>query len=218
MGEKSDQEGSEEYERNMGSGSARHTEVDTEQQSPIVRELKEAMDKMRRSTTEKTAPNTSVAGSYPILVKGEQIQYVPWGSQDLAGIVARLPNINDGASKWIRTFEEQMMGKMVAVGDLKALWARVLRISKMESILNEGGLGQLLNEHSDGLVFDSYRQRTWEALRNEYPTRIDPKNLKGQIMSSTENPATYIQKQVMRWRMETQKQSQCSQSCLGPPF
>jgi len=97
------------------------------------------------------------------------------------------------------------MGRMVAVGDLKALLARVLWICKTESILNEGGVSSLLSEHSDGLAFDTYRQRAWEKLRNEYPTRVDPKNLIGQHMSDTENPATYIQNQVTRWRMETEK-------------
>jgi len=51
---------------------------------------------------ERTAPDRYRAGSFPILMKGEQVQYVPWGSQDMAGLVAWLPNINEGAAKWIR--------------------------------------------------------------------------------------------------------------------
>lgn len=39
---------------------------------------------------------------------------------------ARLPNMHEGAGKWIRAFEEQTMGKMLAVGDLKALPASVV--------------------------------------------------------------------------------------------
>lgn len=37
----------------------------------------------------------------PILIKGEQAQYVPWAGQDLEGLVTRLPDIHEGAGKWI---------------------------------------------------------------------------------------------------------------------
>jgi len=71
----------------------------------------------------------SQLGQYPILVKGKQVHYVPWGSQDLEGLASRLPNIHSGASKWIRMFEEAMTGKLLAVGDLKALLARVIGLA-----------------------------------------------------------------------------------------
>ena len=49
-------------------------------------------------------------------------------------------HINDGAGKWIRTFEEYTAGRLLAIGDIKALLARVLGISKMESMLENRGL------------------------------------------------------------------------------
>ena len=48
----------------------------------------------------------SCSGIFSILIKGDQAQFVPWGSLDLEGLINKLPNINDGAAKWIRTFEE----------------------------------------------------------------------------------------------------------------
>lgn len=44
----------------------------------------------------------------------------------------------------------------------------------------------------------------WQALRAEYPTRVDPKALKGDQLEETENPNTYIQRQLKRWKQETE--------------
>ena len=71
-------------------------------------------------------------GQYPILIKGTQGHYVPWQTLGLAGLIARLP---EGASKWIRAFEEETVGKLLAVGDIKAVWARCFGAPSMEDIL-----------------------------------------------------------------------------------
>ena len=60
-------------------------------------------------------------GQYP---KGTQGHYVPWQTLDLAGLVARFPDVHEGAIKWIRAFEEETVGMLLAVGDIKALWAQ----------------------------------------------------------------------------------------------
>ena len=164
---------------------------------------------LRRSLRNKTS--TKQSGNYPILVKGQQVQYIPWGSQDLEGVVLNLPDITHGATKWIRKVEELTMGKIMAVGDLKALLARVLGIHKMESLLTNGGLDKLLNRVSDGTTFDTYRKATWEALRSEYPVCVDHRSLRGHAMGDTENPATFLQKQVTRWHLETEKDPETDQ-------
>ena len=147
------------------------------------------------------APDT-LPGNYPILVKGQQVQYQPWGSQDLEGVISKLPNIHNGVSKWARTFEELTVGKLMAVGDLKALLARVLGLSKMESVLRNGGL-DIMDGMYDGTTLDRYRVEMWATLRREFPTHIDHKNMRGLPIGDTENPASYLQAQVDRWRMET---------------
>ncbi len=43
----------------------------------------------------------AMAAQLPILIKGTQVQYVPWASQDLEGLVTHLPDIHEGAEKWI---------------------------------------------------------------------------------------------------------------------
>ena len=59
---------------------------------------------------------------------------MPWQTFDVAGLVARLPDIHEGAIKWIRDFEETV-AKLLAVGDIKAVWTQCLGASTMEDIL-----------------------------------------------------------------------------------
>ena len=90
----------------------------------------------------------------PILIKGTEGQYVPWASQDLEGLVTRLPNIHEGAGKWIRVFEEETMGKLLSVGDIKALLAKIIGGSKMEEILQASDLDRAVDSHyMDGIHF-----------------------------------------------------------------
>ena len=72
-------------------------EGDQEGASPLVAELKK---EIRKSQRKKKAPK-SYPGQFPILIKGQQAQYVPWGSQDLEGLISRHPR---WSSKWIRMF------------------------------------------------------------------------------------------------------------------
>ncbi|KAL0147796.1 hypothetical protein M9458_056873, partial [Cirrhinus mrigala] len=110
----------------------------------------------------------------PILIKGAQGQYIPWASQDLEGLVTRLPDMHEGAGKWIRVFEEETMGKLLAVGDIKALLAKIIGGAKMEEILQASGLERAVNSHYiDGTVYDVFRPAVWQALRAEYPTRTE---------------------------------------------
>ncbi|KAI2645824.1 Soluble guanylate cyclase gcy-37 [Labeo rohita] len=52
------------------------------------------------------------------------------GPDDLEGLVTRLPDVHEEAGKWIRVFEEETMGKLLAVGDIKALLAKIIGGSK----------------------------------------------------------------------------------------
>ncbi|XP_026080498.1 uncharacterized protein LOC113057344 isoform X2 [Carassius auratus] len=129
-----------------------------------------------------------LAAQLPILIKGEQGQYVPWASQDLEGLVTRLPDIHEGAGKFIKVFEEETMGKLLAVGDVKALLAKILGGTKMDEILLTTTLNRAVNSHNmDGIVFDAFRPAVWQALRAEYPIRLNPKSLKGEGIGDLEN-------------------------------
>ncbi|KAJ8401439.1 hypothetical protein AAFF_G00383580 [Aldrovandia affinis] len=98
------------------------------------------------------------------------------------------------------------MCKLLAVGDLKGLLAKVLGMARMEDILNESGLQQAIGTPVfDGASFDLYRPKMWEAMRTDYPTKIDPKQLKGEMLGDTENPATYLHRQLKHWKQETEQ-------------
>ncbi len=129
----------------------------------------------------------------------------PWASQELKGLVTRLPDIHEGAGKWIKVFGEETMGKLLAVGDIKALLAKTIGGAKMEEILQTSNLNRAVDSHyMDGTVFDAYCPAVWQALRAEYPIRLDPKSLKGEQLLDIENPITYVHRQLKRWKQETE--------------
>ncbi len=90
-----------------------------------VNEGEESLDKGKWEQGREKGILRPLAAQLPILIKGAQGQYVPWASQDLEGLVTHLPDIYKGAGKWIKVFEEENMGKLFAVGDIKALKASV---------------------------------------------------------------------------------------------
>ena len=61
-------------------------------QSPLILQSR---GKLRRARRGKKAPDT-LPGNYPILVKGQQVQYQPWGSQDLEGVISSSPTYITG--------------------------------------------------------------------------------------------------------------------------
>ncbi|KAJ8349424.1 hypothetical protein SKAU_G00245540 [Synaphobranchus kaupii] len=111
--------------------------------------------------------------------KGGRPQYIPWGSQDLQNLITTLPEIQDGAAIWIRTLEEEMMGKTMALGDVKALLGKVVGKEKMLDIIEQAGYKGAEKSAVNGRKFDQYRQRIWDSLRKAYPTRSSTAMLKG---------------------------------------
>ncbi len=173
--------------------------------SEDVNEGEESFDKGKWEQGREKGTLRPLAAQLPILIKGAQGQYVPWASQDLEGLVTRLPDIHEGAGKWIKVFKEETMGKLLAVGDIKALLAKIMGGAKMEEILQASNLDRAVDSHyMDGTVFDAFRSAVWQALRAEYPIRLDPKSLKGEQLGETENPTTYVQRQLKKWKQETE--------------
>lgn len=141
----------------------------------------------------------------PILIKGAQAQYVPWPTLDLEGLIARLPNIHEGAAKWIRVFEEESVGKLISLGDIKSLLAKTVGGAKMDEILHASNLDRAVNsQQMDGTIFDAFRPAVWQALRAEYPLRLDPNMLRGDQLEETENPITYVQRHSRQWKHDTE--------------
>ncbi|KAJ8403246.1 hypothetical protein AAFF_G00354630 [Aldrovandia affinis] len=76
----------------------------------------------------------------------------------------------------------------------------------MEKVLNDSGLQAAVdNPQNDGESFNQFRPTMWQVLRTDYPTRIDPKSLKGEMLGDTGNLATYLHRQLKRWKQETER-------------
>lgn len=76
----------------------------------------------------------------------------------------------------MREFEEKTQGKRLAIGDIKAILARIIRQDEAISILRwaeDGSLGYLDSSYHDATVFDQYRNNVWSMLRYDYPTQPD---------------------------------------------
>ncbi|XP_016522422.1 uncharacterized protein LOC107834927 isoform X2 [Poecilia formosa] len=138
----------------------------------------------------------------PIILKGDIAQYLPFASMDLVGLVSRLPDIHNGAGRWIRALEEETVGKILALGDIKAIFAKVLGIATMQNILKDHPW--MLQERADGIELNACRTVIWAAFRAEFPNKVDPKKLKGVTLSigDSENPASYVARQLRRWNEE----------------
>lgn len=63
-----------------------------------------------------------LTGMHPLMTKaGGQTQYVPWTVLDMVSLAACLPDLTEGANKWITKLEETIAGKKLALRNTKAL-------------------------------------------------------------------------------------------------
>ncbi|XP_035236463.1 uncharacterized protein LOC118207216 isoform X2 [Anguilla anguilla] len=152
-------------------------------------------------------PNTIA----PLLIKeGGVPRYIPWSTQDMQNVITNLPDLQNGASHWIRVLEEETTGRILAVGDLKALLGKAVGIETMLDIFEQAGFDRnhAQSPAVDGGPFDNVRGVVWTALRTLYPARPDITTLTGPPLKDNEPPATYIHTQLRRWRLLTEKDVQ----------
>nr|XP_055049597.1 uncharacterized protein LOC129435167 [Misgurnus anguillicaudatus] len=141
-----------------------------------------------------------------ILINGQQGQCKPWATQDFDGLAARLPEIHEGAGKWIQILEQKTAECVLAIRDIKALLAKCVGGTKLNELLNDVGLRIAIdNIRRDKMTFAPFRKSTWTTIHREYPMQIDPKMLRGDPIGETENPTAYIQEQLKRWCEELEK-------------
>ncbi|KAJ8353663.1 hypothetical protein SKAU_G00212300 [Synaphobranchus kaupii] len=144
----------------------------------------------------------------PLLNKGGRPQYIPWGSQDLQNLITTLPDIQEGAAIWIRKLEEEMTGKTMALGDVKALLTKVVGKEQMLDLIENAGYRGADKSTVDGRIFDQYRQKIWDSLRKAYPTRPSTAMLTGVPMKEEESAAAFVENQLRNWRMTLDKDIQ----------
>lgn len=104
----------------------------------------------------------------PLLVKENRVNYILWQTQDSEGLVSDLPDIHNGASKWKREFEEKTQEKSLAIGNVKAVLARMIRREDTIRILREADIQNLYfvdTAQEDRTEFDPFRNLVWTELR-----------------------------------------------------
>lgn len=82
-------------------------------------------------------------------------------------------------------FEDLTVGKLLAMGDIRALLARIIGKAATDNVLTTAGVPQACSSSMDGTGFNPYCAQVWAALRKEFPTRIDLKSLKGDPLGAT---------------------------------
>ncbi len=94
----------------------------------------------------------------PQLVEGTHLKYVPWGGRDVETLKSKLPSLRDGANICIAAFEDETVGDMIAIGDIKVLLSKVLTRQEMEDILEDAGMKEAVGcEDYNGQSLNTFR-------------------------------------------------------------
>lgn len=137
----------------------------------------------------------------PLIVKGKAAHYQPWTHTDVEGLIQRLPVLQEGAGAWITSFENETVGKTLALGDIKFVLSKILGKAEAESALYSVSLHNIMDDPSrDSEPFDDYRSRAWKALRQAYPNRYTPGAVCVEKLKDEENPVAFVEKATQLWR------------------
>ncbi len=151
----------------------------------------------------------------PLLVEGTQLKYVPWGGRDVETLKSKLPSLRDGANKWIASFEDETVGDMIAVGDIKVLLSKVLTKQEMEDILEDAGMKDAVGcEDYNGQSLNTYPAELWGTLRDRFPTKISKNRQLTKPLTSEDNFDQWINEQVQHWRNMTNENVTFDKSSL----
>ncbi|KAM3622627.1 uncharacterized protein V6R79_001318 [Siganus canaliculatus] len=141
----------------------------------------------------------------PLVAKANgNVQYVPWSFMDMVGLASRLPDLNEGVSKWITKLEESTAGVKLALGDIKALLMHVAGKQMTEEVFLDAQLPLVVRGNTaDHIGFGGHRNFIWTQLRRHYPEKMDPTKLEGEALNETECPAKFLRDFQRKWKEET---------------
>ncbi|XP_049321273.1 uncharacterized protein LOC125782174 [Astyanax mexicanus] len=152
---------------------------------------------------------------FPIIAQGLGNSYVPWSFMDLKGLVEQLPNITTGGQKWITAFEDKTSGYTIAIGDIKAILSHSVGKTKMEDIFSLAKYRNLATKQCfEDIPFNAYRNKIWDAIREEFPTDMDPSQLDSLELKPDTPAIEYITNFQKKWLEETGTAWNSSNQCL----
>ncbi|KAK3549105.1 hypothetical protein QTP70_031892 [Hemibagrus guttatus] len=158
-------------------------------------EEEEVKDGLPEYDEGRSEQSQGAAAQFPVMIKGNDVAYVPWSFLDLTGLIGRLTSICEGAQKWITRFEEQTMGQVLALGDIKAILSQSLGRAKMIEIFQNVNL----KKEAEGRIYDPrsfgpHHNSNWHSLRDSYPTRADPGRVEKIKMEEDESVPEFVLK------------------------
>lgn len=111
---------------------------------------------------------------------------MPWSLMDMV----RLPDLSQGADKWITTLEKSTAGVTLALGDIKALLMKVVGKHATVNIFESAKLGRGCQSNLlDDVNMGMHHTVLWEVLRKQYPDDGHLSNLEGEVLKDKECPS-----------------------------
>lgn len=111
----------------------------------------------------------------------------------MIGLAGRLPDLTEGANKWITALEESTAGVKLALGNIKALLMHIIGKYATDEILQDANLGALVGGNvADHVEFNGHRNCVWRELKKHYLEKMDPSKLEGETLKANECPIKFL--------------------------
>ncbi|KAJ8278258.1 hypothetical protein GJAV_G00085650, partial [Gymnothorax javanicus] len=165
----------------------------------VERTEKQLMDMMPESTEQEDDKVKEMAIQSAAVETGGQKKFVPWSF-----IAEHLPDITDGAGKWITALEEHTRGTRFTFEHMKSLLRHVVGKRATKELFTAVGLTQEALGHSvyhEG--FSRFRNELWARLQRLYPDKYDLSRLEGEELQEAESVQKFLHTLQCRWREET---------------
>lgn len=117
---------------------------------------------------------------------------------DMEGLVQKLPDLNCGANKSIRTFAEETLGQIIVLGDMKALLGKIVGKAKVEEVLAVTGYANTQTHDADTLISSSSIGSTSSRISSTNHTW----DTRERAYKRHKNPITYVQSLQREWIRE----------------
>ena len=146
----------------------------------------------------------SVCVQAPVILKDKSVTYKPWNNMDIVDIESRLPPLQQGGATWINRLEEVTKDKRLTMGDFKELLSGLVGGPTLADLLSKAGLSHYMDTaESDADLYILHRGLLSRALREKYPTNVDPQDVLIAPLGQTECPRSYVKRANDTWKAFT---------------
>ena len=106
-----------------------------------------------------------------------------------------MPSITAGAPAWIRTFEEETSGDVLAIGDVRAILGKAHGSDKTIELERMTHTTHV----PDKAPFDIYRNAFWDNLKRQYPPDLSAVGIQGLAIKPEETIHDYVRRAEILW-------------------